>query len=362
VADDPSLLRLPSGRRLIKYPPGCAIAWLPFYLAAEGASAAFSLDTSPYGPVHQGAVAAAATTYLLIGLVVLYRIAVRRATPAAAAVALFGLVFGTNLFHYATFDASFSHVYSFCAISVWTLSLFRLGETPSWKTGFAFGLALGAVFLLRNTNLVVLLFAVPVLRASPVKRSALLATAPWALLAFALCVLPQLVYSRWGAGTWLLSGYLAKSEGFANWRSPRLFFVLFSPARGFFFWAPLMLVPLVAALRGAIGREASLGRGILLVLAAQALIAGSWWAPGYGGGFGHRAFIDILPLLFLAFPPVVDAVLGARPLARLAALGAMGLAVVYTWKLMIAYWIGRLSIEAPTLRQWGRALRRDVWW
>ncbi len=62
---------------------------------------------------YQIAVATAGLVYLVLGLGVLYRLLSRTFRPSVVMLTLVVLTFGTDLFHYGTYDNTFSHVYSF---------------------------------------------------------------------------------------------------------------------------------------------------------------------------------------------------------------------------------------------------------
>ena len=71
---------------------------------------------------------------------------------------LLALTFGTNLFHYLTFDAVYSHAFSFAAVAFVLWSSVRLVEQPTRARALLLGLGIGLVATIRPTNLVVCLF------------------------------------------------------------------------------------------------------------------------------------------------------------------------------------------------------------
>lgn len=349
--------KIAEGRYQIKFPIGPALLWLPFYLAADGVAAQFGWPADGYSAPYQTAVAVGATVYLIMAFVLLYGIGLSRFSPVVLTISTVGLLFGSNLFHYATFDSSFSHVYSFFAVSLWLFCLLRFLEKASFCWGASLGAATGLVFLVRHPNLVVVLGAVPLLweRRHDLRRYG--SGMAMAAAGFLAVVSPQVVYCLVASGHVFNVGYLQNQEGFTNWRSPYLYFVLLSPQRGFFFWAPLMIGPALATIASAVrGPLAAFCRGAILVFSVQALLVASWWMPRFGGSFGHRAFVDLLPFLFFG-AALAASVMARRRWSYGALLVVVALGCVCSWRLMIGYWTGVVPFGATNLDIWLQALQ-----
>ena len=118
------------------------------------------------------------------------------------------------------------------------------------------------------------------------------------VLVFAAVVAPQLAIYHAATGHWLVSVY--GELGF-NWRAPRIVGVLFSVQKGLFFWSPLLL----AACAGLVllGKSQNAARAFVLpgvvFLALDTYVIASWWDWQFGGSFGHRGFVDALPIFGL---------------------------------------------------------------
>jgi hypothetical protein len=68
------------------------------------------------------------------------------------------LTFGTNLFHYMTYDAAYSHVFSFAAVAFVLWRTVRVAESPTAARALTLGLGIGLAATIRPTNLVIALF------------------------------------------------------------------------------------------------------------------------------------------------------------------------------------------------------------
>jgi hypothetical protein len=166
----------------------------------------------------------------------------------------------------------------------------------------------------------------------------------------AAVVLPQLVIYYAATGRPVVSSYGAL--GF-NWSSPQLFGVLFSVQKGLFFWSPLLL--LAAAGLAMLARSGNAVRAFVvpaaLFLAADAYIIASWWDWQFGGSYGHRGFVDALPVFALglaAFYSWAAAAPARRAAAAILVLCLVSLSVFQ----MLQYWNGVLPFSDLTWDQY----------
>lgn len=60
---------------------------------------------------------------MTVGLLALAAILRRTFSPGVVAATLVVVTFGTNLFHYGTYDTTFSHIYSFCMVVLFLRSV-----------------------------------------------------------------------------------------------------------------------------------------------------------------------------------------------------------------------------------------------
>lgn len=115
---------LENGNVVNSYPMGTAILQIPFFLAAH----AFTLLQNPvaadgWSVAYQVGNIMSAIVYYAFGIFFLYQILRRYFDSRVSIAACILISIGTNLFNYLTYDASFSHIYSF---SVMTIFLYHL--------------------------------------------------------------------------------------------------------------------------------------------------------------------------------------------------------------------------------------------
>ena len=265
------------------------------------------------------------------------------------------MTWGTNLFHYATFDATFSHAFSFFLITLLVALTERWWDHPAVRTTVGVGIASALIVLTRHTNAIFLLM-LPLYGAVSRRTLADQAAALWrrrgslaiVVAVFALGILPQLMLYRSATGSWLISPYAGLDAGL-RLGSPHLFGVLFSTQKGLFFWSPVLLMA-VAGLFTARGWAASLTLPAAIILTLDTYLIASWSDWQFGGSFGHRAFTDGFGLLAVFLAAFFAWAAERRPVAIPTAVGT-SLAVSLSLFQMFQYWMGALPYADTTWAQ-----------
>ena len=316
---------------LNKYPPGVALLRFPVMAPL--------VDLRPGAPAisdreYQASLWFSAALLVVIGFVstsCAYRLG---ASAWATNVSLLAVVFGTGLFHYATFDGCFSHIHSaFVLILILRLVL----STGRVRERLLLALLAFVAILVRNTNVVAILWlaGMAVARHGNRWRRFVLPLLAGAAAGAAL----QVGYNSWVIGRLTFVSY---GEPFV-WKRPMVLAVLASYERGLLSYYPIVGVALAATVACRATRRAALAfSGLLLV---YAVLYGFWWSWMLGGGFGHRGFVDVLPLLI----PLFAAALGrlSHPWRALVA-AASAVAVFVTLELMAGYWRRTFPYQGAT--------------
>jgi len=135
---------------------GTAVMWLPFFIAAHIASYVLGLPTDGYAPLYQYSIGFAAVFYLFLALWGIKRLLqIYGSKPFHIALIQTLIVFATPLYFYTTVDASFTHVYSFAAFTLFLLTtkLYIQKYSPKFLY-FAF-FFFGLIVLIRPSNMIV---------------------------------------------------------------------------------------------------------------------------------------------------------------------------------------------------------------
>jgi hypothetical protein len=340
------IIRSPAtGRWMNRLPIGVALLMLPFIVVADLLTRWGNFPRDGFSFYYQHAAALSGLAYFLAGLAVLRQTLSRHFGDGVVLATLAAVTWGTNLFHYAVYDGTFSHAFSFALICAFVDVVDRWWTMPERWHPPALGILLALIVLVRHTNGIVILL-LPVWKMArwsdlrrrvgelSDRRGALLVIAGIA----AVGVAPQLALYKWTTGQWLPNPYAIHGLGF-TFASPHLFGALLSTERGLFFWSPVLL--LAAAGAFVADRWASDVRiAVAAFLAANAWVIASWSEWQYGASFGHRAFIDSLGLaaIFLAS---FFSWAGRRGRATLTATAAAAtVAIALSTVQMIQYWHG----------------------
>jgi hypothetical protein len=352
------LFRWPhTGRWMDPHPMGVAVLASPFFLAAHALTRWSNLSPDGFSLYYQLLTAASGVFYLVVGLAFLQRTLEGLFTPGVVVATLATTTWGTNLFHYGTYDSYFSHVFSFCLLSALLWLTPRWLSAPSAGLSTAIGAVAGLIVLTRHAN--ALFLAWPVLYgvtgAGSLRARALFFRVHWrrvatAAAAAALVVAPQVAFYRSATGEWLMSPYGAL--GTFRFASPRIAAVLLSPEKGLFFWSPILLLGLVGLFRPRPPLPQVVAPAALILVAHTYLIA-SWSDWQLGGSYGHRGFTDVLPLLALGLGAFFSSVRGTRAAPVVAAVVALAIALSVFQ--MVQYW---MRIIPPSDTSW--ALYRSI--
>jgi hypothetical protein len=354
-----AIIRWPGTNQWVNaHPIGVAVLQTPFFLIGHGLTKWSNISPDGFTLYYQHAAGLSGLAWAIAGLYMLRRLLRRNFADGVTTATLVTLFFGTGLYHYATYDSSYSHVYSFFLFTTF-LYLTELWwadshRSPNWTRAMLVGVVAGLIVLTRHTNaLFLLIFPLYGVRNAASLRAAVSSlTARWRELALlaatgALVILPQLLLYFRATGRFLVSSY--GDLGF-NFTSPHLWGVLFSVQKGLFFWSPLLLLALVGWM---LGHKATrpLVVGAIVVMALDIYLIASWWDWQFGASYGHRGFIDTLPLFALGLAALFEWST-MRP-QRMMIVGTIAsMAVFLSVFQMLQYWNGVLPMSDMTWDQY----------
>ena len=345
-----------TGRWLNLHPIGTAVLMAPFFLVSDLLTVWSNLPRDGFSPYYQHGAALAAVAYFLLGLALLRRMLCRQFSDGVVLATLICITWGTNLFHYAVFDGTFSHAYAFFVVCVWIWLVDRWWDRPTPGYAVAIGVVAALNVLIRHTNaiyvLVLPLYGITRWRDLSARAAAL--RDRWRMLAIAaltgvIVLSPQLALYKWATGDWFVNAY--RTHGLAlTFRSPHLVAVLFSTQKGLFFWSPVLLLAVAGAFV-ATGWARALVLSAAVVFVLQTWLIASWPEWQLGASFGHRGFTDGLAL---AAPLVASFLAWTARHRRAVPLVAAGVAaaVLLSVAQMYQYWIGVLPMADTTWSQY----------
>ncbi len=356
--DYTAIIRWPGTRRWVNaHPIGVAVLQSPFFLAADGLTRWTNLSRDGFTLYYQHAAGLSGLAWTLLGLIILRRLLLRHFTDRITAATLATVLLGTNLFHYATFDSSYSHAYSFCLFALFLSLAERWHDSSGTARSLGLGAVAGLIVLTRHTNVLFLvclpLYGVTGMRTLKERRRAL--RRQWRPLVLmiataAVVVAPQMILYYQATGHPIVSAY--GTLGF-DFRHPHMAGVLFGVQKGLFFWSPLLLLACAGLIWLWQSRHPARAfiAGASLFLAANTYLVASWWDWQFGGSFGHRGFTDALPVFAIGLAGSFTWAAQRRTTTVIVAAVAAGLTLLSLFQ-MLQYWNGVLPFSDTTWEQY----------
>ena len=280
-----------------KYPIGVALVQAPFFLGADLLTQITGGVRDGFSSNYQWAIAIAGLLFLQIGMYFAYKVLRKRFGNGLALILLSFLILGTNIMHYAVYEPSMSHIYSFAFITLTVFLLDKYLENKKFKWIVSMGITMSIIGVIRNLNLLfgIIPLLVILLNTAKGKRPILLikTLVVWGLTAFVIFI-PQLLYWYFSTGKFLAYSYAGETF---NLFKPELLKLLFSVNNGLFFWHPLLLLA-IPGLYFWIKSHDAISKVSTIFLLLLTYILSSWWCWWFGYSFGMRPFTDFY-ILFL---------------------------------------------------------------
>lgn len=294
-----------------KYFVGTSLFIAPFFLINHGANKLLHKTADGYSKSYRLSVSLAALFYFALGMIALiYFLNLFKMHDIIIAFCIIALAFGTSLHFYTVYYPSFSHVYSFCAISCFLLVAKKFALNPTTKKIVLLSILLGFIFLLRPTNSIIV-FMIPFFFVNwnqfkvtffdfikHHKVSLVIAIIIFTILCFVQFTNVYLQIGSFSADTY-------SQERFEYILNPKIMEVLFGYKKGLFIYAPVLLLLFPATLF-LWKQNRFLFIGWISTFALILYITASWWCWWYGGGLGMRPMIDFSLLLILPITLMLD--------------------------------------------------------
>lgn len=286
-----------------KYYAGTALALTPFFLLAYFLSYLFGFDTGGYSILFQESVAIAAVLYLLVGLIYIRKILQEyKIVDPIIFFSLASILYGTNLFYYTVSEPSLSHVYSFSFCSIFLYFSYKSFQEFRLKHLLLATAAFSILFIIRPTNVLMLLF-VPFFASGSAQLKTFLQTAlslkriAFFTIIALLITSVQLLLWYFETGKAFVWGYGGESFNFS---SPHIIEFLFSYRKGVFVYAPILFVILLITIFIFFKNKNYYQILVLTIFLTTIIyVCSSWHQWWYGGSFGMRPFIDFYPVFAL---------------------------------------------------------------
>ncbi|KAB2808726.1 ArnT family glycosyltransferase [Phaeocystidibacter luteus] len=333
------------GSRLIKYPMGMAILYLPSFIIGHGIALLTDAPADGMSWPYQWSLVVGSFMYLLIGLHFTRKILLKLFSDKTTALTLLILVLGTNFLQISTNNSLTAHPLQFALYAAFMWYVIRWYETKKLKHYNTFTVIWGVALLARPSAFVLLPIAVfwgcdswsairDRWRWWVIDNRRLILRAVVIMLMIAS---PQMVYWFFATGSPIYYSY--PNDGF-DFLTPYIDEVLFSYRKGWWIYTPLMLLSLIGLIP-LVRKNPKAGWPLALFWLFNLYIVGSWNTWWYGGSFGHRAFIDAYPIYAVSIAAVLSWVstksLLPKAVLTVFILGCISLNLFQSWQMN--HWI-----------------------
>ena len=297
------------GQYVEKVTIGMSIMYLPFFILGHLSALTLGFETHGFSTPYEISLALSSIFYCLIGLLAIRKILLIHFNEIATSITLIALVFGTNLFHYITYEPAMTHAYSFALIALFCYCSIRYIENQKRLYIIALSICLGLIFLIRPVNILIVLFPilynVNSIESLKSRINLFLGNYQQILLAilvgFLVCI-PQFLYWKYATGQWI---YYSFGDERFFFNDSKIIDGLFSFRKGWLIYTPIMSISLVGIAMSIKKRENSVFF-FLLLLPILWFVTFAWWTWWYGGGFGCRPMIDFYGILAIPFCYVIS--------------------------------------------------------
>lgn len=295
-----------------KFYVGTAFVQAPFYAIAHIFHLLLYDESDGYSIGYRFSIQLAALFYWLIGVVALFSL-FRRLNYSNFTI-LLGIVcltFGTNLNYYLAYYVSYSHIYSFAFIALFLNYAQLWSKTNQFKHLILLTFFLSIIAIIRPVNVVIILMLPLFFKnwSTFIKALKQLLSKRFHQLFASVCVFCAVIFIQLfvhyhQTSHWELYSY--NEEGFSNLFHPQIWNILFSYSKGFFIYAPIMLLMLLGILMLYKKNSKYFFFGWIISVSVSLILVSSWWDWTYGGGLGIRVLIDYMPLYLFALLPVFE--------------------------------------------------------
>jgi len=308
----------PATRKPVNYfSVGPSILWLPFLMITYGMvhladTVWLRMDTSPWSRIFQYSVMYSAVVYTVISLYLLMRLGERYFLKSTCRIAAWLMLVSTNLYYYAVFEPSMSHVYDLFAYLLMLTLFLKCMQEPRSLLLLLLGLSAALHVLVRAQNIlsvaVLTLFMISIFVAD--KRQNILGLLSVYGVALILGVMPIMMINVYLYGEPLV---MPQGSGFLDLKNPKILQVLFSDRNGYFSTHPVLLFGCVGVvvLSWELARKDEYRELAFLAIMATIFFiqvyinsaTSDWWA---GHAFGQRRLLSAMPIFALGIACIVE--------------------------------------------------------
>jgi hypothetical protein len=288
---------------VIKYPLGLSLFYAPFFFLAHLLSGVLGYARDGFSIPYQFSLSFGMLFYTVAGLNFFKKILLKFFNGYYTALIMILIVFGTNFFHLTADSGLMPHNILFMLVAMFVWFTLKWTEEPKIKYAVYLGLISGLIIITRPNEILCLLFLLVWIALSFRSVKNKLYHVLYAVPAFLLCVLPQMIYWKITSGDFIFYSYQDPCQGF-DFNEPYTLDFLFSFRKGWFVYTPLVMI-MFSGMIFLFKKHKPLFYSVMAYFVISVYVASSWSCWWYAGCcYSQRAVMSLyvvlaLPLGFL---------------------------------------------------------------
>lgn len=315
ISDNPAALgdylNIVEGEKVNRYFVGTAILMAPFFLLGYAYSAIFGLPIDGYSFPFFISILVSTLFYFLLGINYMRKtLLLYGFSNVTISIVLLAFGLGSNLFYYANYETSMSHVYSFALIAGFCYYSKKISVEYSNKTLFLLITVFSLIVVSRPVNGLVLL-VLPFFFTSLFsffdfckKVFSNYRTLLLSLIIAALILSLQVFAYYMQTGKYWIYAY---NDAKFNFNDPYFFQILFGFRKGLFVYTPITFFSILGLVF--LFRKNTYQAFVWLVFFLTTnYVLSSWSYWWYGGCFGLRAYVEFFPLFMILLANAISEV------------------------------------------------------
>lgn len=295
-----------SGNHVMKYSIGQAVQFSPFFFIAHvWALSSDTYEADGFSFPYQFMISIGSLLIAFLGLYYLRKILCSYFNEQASALAMLGIVLGSNYLNYSAIDGAMTHNNLFTIYTLLIYLSIQFHKQASITKSIGIGCLIGLAALTRPTEIISCI--IPLLWGlNLADKQAIIERINFfkqhishLFIAIIICGLIgsiQLFYWKYASGDFIVYSY--QDQGF-SWLSPHIIDATFSYKSGWLMYSPFMLFSLIGFYF--LHQQNKRIFYVSLIFATLFIyIAFAWDIWWYGGSLGQRTMVQAYPIL--AFP------------------------------------------------------------
>lgn len=319
------LVQMPNGTSMNIYQVGMAILYLPFFFIGHIIASTGNYPTDGFSAPYQLSVFYGGIIYSMVGIYFLWKMLRLIFKEDVVILVLTSIIVGTNYFLHTTMYGQnlMTHSPLFMLYAILIYLTIKWHKSQKFKYIILLGFIAGLMILVRPSEILVLLIPAfwGINSLETFKNKMILLWEKWLQIAvFSLIIIAlgliQVSYNHLCTGEFISSGYSYAYEDSMELRSPNILDVLFSFRKGWLIYSPIIIFSILGIFLSR-KYQKDVFAPALIFLAFNIYLISSWSNWWYAGSYGHRAFIQSLPIMAIPMGVFYTRVISSRQITRL---------------------------------------------